>query len=186
MPFLFGRLLMTAAVVTLCASAQSDAGLTYQVKAMFLFNFAKFVEWPAEKLNEGKPIVIAVLGEDSFGGSLDQILRGKTVNGRTLVIRRPTDLSNDELKGCNILFIGSSEKKRLGQILQKVRNESILTIAEVKGFAEQGGMVNLTTKDDTVGLEVNSGAVDRAHIKISYKLLRLAKIIQEPGSRGKN
>ena len=99
-------------------------------------------------------------------------------------MRRLTELT--ELKDCHILFISSSEKKRLGQILQKVRDGSVLTIADVKGFAEQGGMVNLTTRGDTVGLEVNASAVERAHIKISYKLLRLAKMVQDQSPSGKN
>jgi YfiR/HmsC-like len=179
------RLLLTVvAAIWSVRGAPAEIGLDYQVKAMFLYNFAKFVEWPAEKLPAGKPIVIAVYGQDPFGGTLEQTLQGKTANGSALVMRRLTELT--ELKDCHILFISSSEKKRLGQILQKVGDGSVLTIADVKGFAEQGGMVNLTTRGDTVGLEVNASAVERAHIKISYKLLRLAKMVQDQSPSGKN
>ncbi len=184
---LLTRILLAAFFLSLTASGESpDGGLGNQVKAMFLFNLAKFVEWPAEKMAAGTPIVIGIIGQDPFGGSLEKTLRGKTVSGRALTIRRLTELTDVEVKGCHILFISASEKKRITQILQKVKIDGVLTMAEVKGFAEQGGMVNLTTRDDTVGLEVNANAVERARIKISYKLLRLARIVQEQNPRGKS
>ena len=156
--------------------AQGDASLEYQVKAAFLYNFAKFVEWPAGKLGDGgSPIAVCVFGRDPFGATLDQTLQGKTANDRTLVVRRATAAA--DLKRCHILFISSSEKKRMAETLQSLGGGSVLTVGETEGFTEQGGMVNFTREQNKVRLEINPAAAARAGIRISSQLLKLARVV---------
>ena len=112
------RLWMAAAAALSSVHAQGPpaAGLEYQIKAAFLYNFAKFVEWPVDKLNADSPILVGIYGKDPFGATLDEALRGKTVNGRVLEVQRLTGL--EHVKQVHILFISSAEKKHLGQILR--------------------------------------------------------------------
>ena len=151
--------------------------LEYQIKAAYLYNFAKFVDWPADKLADGSgPILVGVMGRDPFGSLLDGAFQGKTVRGHSLEVRRVSELA--ELKQCHMVFISEPERRRLGEILQSLGTEGVLTIGEMRQFAEQGGMVNFTTEDNKVRLEINVGATDRAGIKISSQLLKLARVIR--------
>ena len=175
---------VAAAVVPAWSQDSSGAGLEYQIKATFLYNFAKFVEWPAEKVEANSPILVGVYGKDPFGSILDQTLRGKTVNGKLIEVHRLTGL--ESVRQYHILFIGSAEKKHLGQILSAVGDGSVMTIGESENFAQEGGMVNLVKKDNSVGLEINVSAAGRARIQISSKLLKVARVVQEKGPAGGN
>jgi hypothetical protein len=158
--------------------AQSREVSEYQVKAAFLYNFAKFVEWPPE--NSGKasdPITICIVGEDPFGNILNESFEGKTVRGRRLVIWRLRP--DEELKGCQIAFFSSAERNHLKSILQTVNREGVLTVGETGGFAALGGIVNFIREDEKVHFEVNVDAAQRANLKISSKLLSLARIVKE-------
>lgn len=147
----------------------------YAVKAAFLFNFAKFVEWPADAFSgAASPIVICVLGEDPFGDALGS-LKGKTANGRPIVIRYAATLG--ELERCHLLFISSSEKANLPKILQTAKGWSILTVGDMNGFAQNGGIINMVKGESRVGIEINLEAAQRSRLKISSKLLALAKIV---------
>ncbi|MBI3667943.1 MAG: YfiR family protein [Acidobacteria bacterium] len=177
------------AVITWTTGARADelfqpAALEYQVKAAFLFNFAKFVEWPAEKLGDGSnPIIVGILGKDPFGSSIDETFRGKTVNGRDVIVRRISQAS--DAGRCHILFVASSEKGRLEEILLSVASSSVLTVSEIKQFVERGGMISFTTDENKVRLEINVGAAERAGVKISSKLLKLAQVVWAgPADRG--
>ena len=151
--------------------------LEYQVKAAFLYNFAKFVEWPLPALGPpGSPIVVAVLGKDPFGSQLEQTFGNKTVQGRTIVVRRGEKL--DDVKGCHILFVSSSEKRHLQQIFEALKKSSVLTVGEVDHFAELGGMINFVLENDKVHFEINVGSAERSGLKISSQLLRLAKVVK--------
>ncbi len=150
----------------------------YQIKAAFLYNFAKFVEWPATALRgQGAPIIVAVLGEDPFGADLEQILDGKTAGGRQLVIRRFKGVR--DLGLCHILFVSSSERERLREILRALQNSTVLTVGETEGFAGLGGIINFILEENRVRFEINIDAADRARLKISSKLLKLARIIRD-------
>ena len=168
-----------AAVAAIPAAAQAPSGsaLEYQIKATFLYTVAKFVEWPAEKLEANAPIQVGIYGKDPFGPALDQTMRGKTVNGREMVVHRVTGL--EQASQHHILFISSAEKKRLGTVLEAVAGGPVLTVGDVSNFAEQGGMVNLMMKENSVGLEINVNAAERAHLKISSRLLRLARVVKD-------
>lgn len=160
---------------TLNAHAQLSVDREYQIKAAILYNFAKFVQWPAEALPEtSTTITIGVLGEDPFGAALESI-QGKTVRGKTLVINRFKGLQ--DLTFSHILFISSSEKAHLAQVMQTLNHSGILTVGEMQQFAELGGIINLTIAKNTVRFEINVGSAERAGLKISSELLKLAKVV---------
>jgi hypothetical protein len=156
------------------APAQRSAMSEYAVKAAFLYNFAKFVEWPSGA--PGGPIKIGILGKDPFGSTLDSTVRGKTANGRSLVVRRLK--RTRDARSCHIVFISRSEKGRLTEILTAVKGAPVLTVADTERFAHQGGMVNFYLEQNKVRFEANVRAARHARLTISSKLLRLAKIVR--------
>ncbi len=167
-----------AASIALGAHAKAPPPGEYQLKAVFLYNFAKFVEWPAESFADAQsPIILGILGKDPFGATIDQIIKGKTVKDRELTIKRFETI--EKLEACHILFISSSEEKRLAKILEILKDSSILTVGEMKQFARSGGMINFTVRESKIRFEINVDTAERAKLKISSKLLKLAKIISD-------
>src|SRR5437899_6860845 len=167
------------------AGTQSEPPTEYQIKAAFLYNFAKFVEWPADAFADPHaPIVLGVVGEDPFGSVLDKIVLGKTVNGRGLVIKRLKPGS--DLRNCHILFVSSSERKHMSQILESLQGSSVLTVGETDRFAQSGGVINFIFEENKVRFEINSETAARAGLKISSKLLALARIVTNQPNGGKN
>jgi hypothetical protein len=145
----------------------------YQVKAAFILNFARFVEWPGDSLSDGDTLVIGIIGEDPFGNSIDQVVSRATANGRRLVVRRLK--WGDNLRACHVLFISSSEHRRTGQILSSLRGASVLTISEMGDFSRNGGMIRLFIHDNKVFFEINAAAAGQARLKVSSKLLALSR-----------
>ncbi len=159
---------------TLSAGVQAQTSNEYQVKAAFLYNFAKFVDWPAEAFGGSNGmLIIGVIGDDPFGGALDQAIDGKSIGGRPLAVRRLK--WGQDLRSCQILFISSSERKHLSQIIQSLRGASVLTVGDMGGFNQQGGVVNFILEASKVRFEINSRGADQARLRISSKLLALAK-----------
>ena len=146
----------------------------YQIKAAFLYNFARLVDWPTAPAG---PVVIAILGQDPFGEVLDRAVNGKTIGGRPLIVRRPSRIA--ELKDCRILFVAASEKKRVAPILSAVRGAAVLTVGEFEGFLEEGGGVNFAVENDRVRFDVNLRAARQAGLLISARLLNLARLVKE-------
>jgi hypothetical protein len=170
-------LLVMTAVLSLALPASAAAPTEYQVKAVFLFNFSQFVDWPpAAFAGPRSPITICVLGHDPFGAALDDIVQGEIVNGRPLEVQRYR--SAEELGGCHILFIDRSEYSRLGEILAQLTGRSVLTVGDVEGFARQGGMIRFMTVGNKIRLRVNLDAAQAAGLTISSKLLRPAEIVK--------
>ena len=160
------------------ALAQSKEASEYEVKAAFLYNFAKFVEWPPDASRDlSDPLTICIVGQDPFGTVLDEAVRGKTISGHNLVIRRLKP--GQTWKGCQIAFISSSEGKDLLSILEGSKRSGVLTVGETEGFAQLGGMINFVIEQERVHFEVNVEDAERAGLKISSKLLSLAKIVRE-------
>jgi hypothetical protein len=158
------------------ALAQGAKPGEYDIKAAFLYNFLKYVEFPAQAFPAGSStLTIGVLGKDPFGDSLNS-LKSKTIQGRTLVIKRYTDIK--DIGDANVLFISTSEKGRLKSILEMLKNAPVLTVGETSGFAKNGGMINFTSENNYVRFEVNPDAAERARLKISSQLLRLAKVVK--------
>ena len=153
--------------------AASVAG-EYQVKAAFLYNFAKFVDWPGDG-GQGM-FVLCVLGADPFGGAIDAVA-GKPVGGRTIQVRRLA--SADGAGACQMLFISSSEADGLGKDLGAVRGKPVLTVGDTPGFAERGVVINLYVEQSKVRFEINIDAAKRAQLNISSQLLRLARITKD-------
>jgi len=166
-------MLSTNPVNGLLAQSISDT----QVKAAFLYNFAKFVEWPADAFpDSGAPIVIGVVGTDPFGGTLDKTTSGKTANGRPVEVRR-FKLGQD-LRGCHILFVGVSDRKQMAAVMLNLNQASVLTVGDMDTFNQEGGIIQFLLEGDKVRFEINTRAATRAQLKISSKLLSLAKSVK--------
>ena len=166
-----------AAAVLLCAetlmAANSPVASEAQVKAVFLVNFGKYVDWPAAAFpNTNAPITIGVMGTDRFGEELQQEVEGKTINGRSFVIKHLA--SDSELVGCQILFISHSAGDRLSAILEKASALPLLTVGEDTQFARSGGMINFALKNGNVRLAINLAAAKKAGLTISSRLLAVA------------
>ncbi len=157
------------------AGAEDDMTGEYLVKAAFLYNFAKFVEWPEAAFSDPRsPIKLCILGEDPFGVALETI-RGKAVRGRKLEIKKITRI--EDLEKCHILFISSSERDQLPQVLDLEKMPNVLTVGDMESFAGEGGVVNLVKVGNKIKFEINMEAAWKAGLKISSKLLKLAKIV---------
>jgi uncharacterized protein DUF4154 len=168
----------------LMGSAEPHMALEYQVKAGFLYNFVKFVDWPASAFPPtGDTVIIGVIGDDPFGAILDQVLQGKTCcHDRKLVVRRFQRI--DQIAECHVLFIASSEEPRLAEILRVLDGVSVLTVGEMERFVERGGMIGFQRADNKLRFEINTDAANRAGLTISSQLLKLATRVfgkQSPG-----
>jgi hypothetical protein len=149
----------------------------YQVKAAFIYNFAKFVEWPPQAFkNPTDPIVICVLGQNPFGSALAQAVSGKEVEGKKFEVRQLSD--EQQTEGCQILFVSSSERKRLHEIFGEIKASGVLTVGETDTFASEGGVINFQIDSGKVRLQVNVDAAEHSKLRISSKLLSLAQIVK--------
>jgi len=176
------RWLLRLAIPAVAAwSAPCQTGSEYEVKAAFLYKFASFVEWPAGRLSLS--VGICVAGRDPFGQELDRVVRGKTLNGREFLIRRLKP--GEPAKDCQILFVGASERGRLRPMLEKLQAEPVLTVGDVPGFCESGGVVNFAVNDNRVQLEINPAAAERAGLRLSSRLLSLATILRDNPAAGR-
>jgi len=160
------------------AAQEPPTAIEYQVKAAFLYNFAKFVDWPPETFaREGAPFVIGVLSNEPFSEVLEQVVRGKTVNGRSFDVRRLRDPAG--AAACQMVFVGARETRLLAALLKAVRRTAVLTVGDGEAFTRQGGMMNFVVRDNRVRFEVNTDAAARSGLSISSKLLQLATIVRD-------
>lgn len=157
--------------------AEDSVPQEYKVKAAFLYNFTLFVEWPAEAFSgNDSPLNICILGKSPFGDVLGS-LKGKTVKTRKLVVRQINSVQ--EMRSCQVLFVSASEKMQLPNILAAAKNQNVLTVSDMDGFAEAGGIINFITLEDKVRFEINLKAAQQARLKISSQLLKLARDVIE-------
>lgn len=148
----------------------------YKVKAAYLYNFAKFVTWPEDTFKDPSlPLGICIFGDDPFGDAID-VIKDKNVKGKKLEIKQSSGKS--ELMGCHILFISPSENKNLSGILKNIKNKHMLTVSDMNKFAHRGGMINLKQVKDKIRLEINHEAAKQSGLKVSSKLLKIAKVIK--------
>ena len=145
----------------------------YQLKAVFLFNFAHFVEWPPGAPADGAPFVIGVLGKDPFGSSLDEVVRGEALSGHPLAVERYADVTR--LRNCQILFIPAAELAHLPEILESLKGRSVLTVTE--GPAPRGAVIDLLKEESRIRLRIDLAAAKANNLTISSKLLRPAEIV---------
>lgn len=158
------------------ARAQDPSASEYQVKAVFLYNFAQFVSWPAETLADSTaPIVIGVLGDDPFGAILDNTLRNERLGARPFEVRRFQTAA--EVTDCHILFISGGRNVRPDQQLASFTHRPILTVSEASRFAQRGGMIGFVMDRNHVRLQINLEAAQAAGLTISSKLLRVADVV---------
>lgn len=150
-----------------------DKPTEYQVKAAFLFNFAKFVEWPPQAFaDSNSPIIIGVLGKNVFGNDLEKTIRDKKVNNRPFKFKDFTSAA--EATNCHILFVSSSEKDNLAKIVESLHNAGVLTVSDTEGFIEVGGMINFVVQDTKIRFEISDEAAKKAGLQVSSKLLSLS------------
>lgn len=151
----------------------------YKIKAVFLFNFLQFAEWPEDAfLTPTSPIEIGVLGADPFGAALDLAVRGETIDGRGLVVKRSSRI--EDLQDCHLLFISASEARRLDSVLAQLARHPLITVGDSENFARRGGIIGFYTDGRKVRFEINVAAARRKGVKLSSELLRLGRIIDGP------
>lgn len=147
----------------------------YQVKAAYLYNFAKFVEWPSDAFSDAKaPFVLGILGEDPFGNAFDSV-RDKPVKGRIFVVKKFHDVRT--ITACHILFVSASEKGRWHPIFKALQHKQVLLVGDAEGFARAGGTVNFVIVNKTVSLEVNVDIAARDGLTFNSRILNMARIV---------
>ena len=174
------------ALALLPIAAPAGAGVKttqeYDLKAVFLFNFAQFVDWPDSAFADAHtPITIGILGQDPFGKSLDAVVADESVHDRKLVIRRYQ--SPEQIERCQILFISSSEAGHLDRILAALAHRSVLTVGETRDFTTRSGMIGFDVAQRRVRLRINVAAATAANLTISSQLLRQAEIVGAGGKQ---
>jgi hypothetical protein len=163
------------------ASVQGETASEYELKAAMLFNLTRFVEWPSAAYSDSQaPTVLCILGRDPFGASLTSLTAERAVNGRAVVIRHAA--KNRELQACHVLYISSSERKDLVQIIKTLKGANVLTVGEMTQFAARGGMIQFSLEEKQVRFAINLDAAARADLKISSRLLVLARIVKSEGA----
>ena len=154
----------------------------YEVKAIYLYNFARFVEWPAGAPGrDAERFTICVLGRDPFGQVLDRVLAGETLHGRRAATKRIS--SAREASGCQLVFISESEREDLGEALGLLRETSVLTVSDMDGFSSRGGMIQLVLEEERVRFEVNLAAATNAGLRLSSELLKVARAVRRDSSQ---
>jgi YfiR/HmsC-like len=158
------------------ASAQTAITREYEIKAVFLFNFAQFVDWPPEaSASPQAPLIIGVLGDDPFDGYLDDTVRGEKLNNRPFVVQRYHRV--EDIDGCHVLFISRTNPGEFGHIMAALKGRSILTVGDTEGFCHGGGIIRFVTENNRIRFRINVEAAEAAHLVISSKLLRLAEVV---------
>ncbi len=150
----------------------------YEIKAAFIYNFTKFIEWPARSFPDAQsPFVIGVLGETPCAEALEQLVKDRKFNGRTIIVRRIAEAQ--ALGRLQILFVGSAQDVEFGTLLPTIAADPILTVGESTAFASMGGAINFVRQDDKVRFEVNLHSAGQSGVKISAQLLKLATVVRE-------
>lgn len=160
--------------------AQTISPSDYQLKAAFLFNFAKFIDWPNSSFaSPQSPFVVCILGQDPFGSVLDDTLKGKMIGRRPIALRRLKHKA--EGLQCQMVFVTSSESGHLAEIIETLQVANVLLVGESNGFAVLGGTIELTLEDSHIRFAINTDAADRSGLTVSSKLLALARIVHDEG-----
>jgi hypothetical protein len=146
----------------------------YEVKAVFLYNLTKFVEWPDKSLDNASTMTLFIIGEDPFGSYLD-LIKGKSVKGKTFDIKHVD--TSDALKGAGIVFIANTDKDNLRHILKNLSGRPFLTVGDTQSFAKGGVMINFYIEESKIRFEINADAAKSAGMKISSNLLKMGKVI---------
>jgi len=173
------KLAIAILLATLCNTqtilAQSKPPLEYQIKAAFLFNFTRFIHWPATAYTANDaPFVIGIIGNDPFGTYLDDIVKGEEVDGHRIIVRRYRDVA--DVMDCQLLFVSSADPVRLKEILLPIVKQNILTVGDAERFIDAGGIVRFFKEQNRIKMEVKLAAAKSAQLEISAKLLKVALV----------
>ena len=154
----------------------------YEVKAAYLYNFIKFVNWPADAFPEaGSPLVIGIAGTDPFGGNLEKMVQGKIINTRRLLVRQASRA--EDLRGCHLVFVPRTDALRVGAVLEALNGLSVLTVGEEENFAQRGGVVGFLREGERISFEINLEAAERSRLTISSKLAKVATRLIHSGRK---
>jgi hypothetical protein len=172
-----------AALVTglflLAGRTSAEPSREYDLKAVFLYNFASFVDWPDSAFaGPQAPFVVGILGQDPFGPVLDEVVAGERVRDRPLVLRRFSRV--EEVRGCHILFVAPSERRQVNDVLSRLKEAPVLTVADFPGFTEVGGGIGFRTEENRLKIDVNAAVLRAAGLTVSSKLLKVARVIGDP------
>lgn len=183
--FTIANILVALAFSTLALPAGPASGAQpgeYQIKAVFLFNFVQFAQWPPASFRDaGTPISIGVLGEDPFGAALEETLRGESIDRRQLIVHRSQDV--EKLKSCHLLFVSKSESARLNEVFELLGSAPVLTVSDIERFTERGGMIGFYLERNRVRFEIAPATAQQRGVKLSSQLLSLGRIRQPSAGR---
>lgn len=157
----------------------SEGTSGYPVKLGFLYQFALFVQWPADSFNSATaPLVVCVVGQDPFDAELEEQFEGRTVEKHHMLIRRAKN--TDDLKACHMVFVPAPESRQTAKVIASLQGTTVLTVGETEGFAERGGIINFTIYENRLHFEINLDAVRQTRLTISSRVLALARIVRDP------
>jgi uncharacterized protein DUF4154 len=170
--------LLTAASIVVHAAALTQE---YQLKAVFLYNFLQFVDWPPNAFSgPNSPLYVCVLGQDPFGRTLENVMGDERLDGRPIVIERQSDAA--DATHCHLVFIAQDSATRRHRTLTSLESKPVLTVGDAPDFAQQGGIIGLDIQNNRIKLLVNLQAANEAQLRVSSKLLRKAQIVGPSGS----
>ncbi len=175
---------LTHFIIALClwgsfvTESSAQRATEYEVKAAFLYNFARFVTWPDSSFQSpNPPLIIGVFGNDPFGSTLEQTIQDKTAQNHPLIIQRFKKI--EDTHNCHILFIAPSAQKELTSLLKHLQTSPILTVGEQNDFCQNGGMINFILVNRRVRFEISPQAIERSALIMSSRLLKLAQIVKD-------
>jgi hypothetical protein len=181
-PFIIAAI-VSACLVSPGLSGQSSKPSEYQVKAAYVYNFGKFVKWPAAvAASQSGPFSICVLGEDTFGSVLESTLTGQSIGGKPVTVKRI--VKPQDATGCRILFISSADESHLREILSTLGQSSVLTVSDIPDFSKRGGMIQFVLEGDRVRFEVNRASAEEAGLTLSSDLLKVAAAVRGAARTG--
>jgi len=173
-----GLLAVVAALLLSAAVVHSDSQREYQVKAAFLYNFAKFVEWPAGSFARADaPLRFCIVGQDPFGDTLGDTVEGRTVGGRAIVVEHAS--VDESSHRCQLVFVEVEDEGELAHILHNFARVAVLTVGESPEFLEAGGIIRLLVEANKVRFDVDVTAAEQAGLKVSSQLLKLARTVRK-------
>ena len=172
------RVLATLIVVGVIADVSLSGQAVTQpaLKAAFLYNFAKFAEWPGDTASSG-PLTLCVVDDSAVEDALSQLVRGSVVNGRPVTVQR---MGHDRLRGCHLAYFGGADVDRAIAMLDEIKGAPILTVSDGEQFARMGGVIGLFLEDGKMRFAVNADAAQRGGVRLSSRLLSLAKLVKDP------
>lgn len=181
-PSLTALVLVWVLIAVSCLQAQGAKPTDYDVKAVYLYNFGRFVEWPSSVTAKSEVFSVCVLGQDPFGPALDATLAGETISGKGIAAKRIS--TPEEAANCQILFMSSAEEGRLNKIIEALDKGPVLTVSDMPQFSRRGGMIQFVVEGKKVRFEVNLTAVQRAGLTLSSELLKVATTVRRNVSSG--